>query len=185
MGQRQDKEEIVYGDDCLLMFDPDKTPKHIYARFSNIKTCPGAPAAAPNDRTFKLTQVPGSPCFWVHDIGDWYVSFHYFEPEKISRLFIRYEPTHDRFFWDTIEEYVGEGYTFYNEYNECVGVQMGIGGTAVLTWKLESLKVMRLLNIKPQHDLFMEMRPLVDDNRVYKFCRLEDATNIAIEYEPD
>lgn len=33
------------------------------------------------------------------------------------------------------------------------------------------------------NDLFMEMRPLEDGNRVYKFCKLEDATNIAILYD--
>ncbi|GAH76571.1 unnamed protein product, partial [marine sediment metagenome] len=33
-------------------------------------------------------------------------------------------------------------------------------------------------------DLFMELRPLPDGKLVYKFCRLRDATNIKILFEP-
>ncbi|MBA7582480.1 hypothetical protein ES708_24408 [subsurface metagenome] len=185
MGQRQDQTEIVYGNDCLLKFDAGTTPKYMFARFSQLVRCPGAVAIPPNDRAFKLTQVPGVDCMWDYDIDPWYISLEFVAFPLATELRILHRPSADMYFFDSVAEYVDEGYVFTNEFGVC-GLQVGaVGGTGVVTWRLETIALMKALNIEPAYDLFMEMRPLVDGNKVYKYCRLKDGTNIAIEFESD
>lgn len=185
MGQRQNKTEIEYGDDCLLKFEAGKTPKYVYSRFSKLKTCPEPAPTAPNDRVFKLTQDEDLPCCWEYFSDEWYVSFEYLDDPELSRLFILHQITMQWYFFNAVEELVDEGHVFRNDNDECFWDIGAINGIGVVTWQLETIKILKSLNMKGMSDIFMEMRPLVDGNRVYKFCRLTDATNIAIEYEPD
>lgn len=185
MGERMDKDEIVYGNDCLAMFDEGKTPKYLYARFSQVQPCPDEPIP-PNDRTFKLTQHETYWCHWSYESDLWLVVFDYSVPLERSELTIAKQPAPARFMFRGNEDYaIEEGHVFNNVQDECIGEWGATGGIGVLTWKLEALEIMAALNIKPAYDLFMEMRPLVDSNKIYKFCKLKDATNIAIEFESD
>lgn len=185
MGQPQSKTEIVYGDDCLLKFEAGKTPKYMYARSSDIKTCPPPTPTAPNDRVFKLTQDLVSPCVWEYVTNTWYVSFTYLQDPNLSRLYIIHMLAMKWYFFNTVAELVDEGHIFHNDNVECFWDTGGIEGIGTVTWGLESLKLMGLLNIKTAKDLFMEMRPLEDGSKVYKYCKLKDATNIAIKFDPD
>ncbi len=196
MGQRQDKTEIEYGNDCHLgenlaapLWLPGETPKYIYMRLSNIKKCDTPEcvnvASPPNDRVFKLTQDEYDPCKWAYT-NAWMVTW----------LLHSVPPTYAEF---EVYHYPSSRYYFYDFYNandrdprftangwDCGVYRMcGYEGIARVTWKLESLKLMELLNIKPQNDLFMEMRPKDDGSRVYKYCKLSQGTNIAIAYDPD
>lgn len=185
MGQKQDQAEIEYGNDCLLKFEAGKTPKYLYARFSKIVTCPAPAPTAPNDRAFKLTQDPDIPCLWEYLLSPWYVSFEYLTDPDLSRLYIIHLITAQWYFFNAVAGHVDEGHVFHNDNVECFWDIGGIDGIGIVTWRLESLSVMAALNIPAATDLFMEMRPLDDGARVYKFCKLQDATNIAILFEPN
>ncbi len=185
MGNRMDKDEIVYGNDCLIGFPPGKTPKHVYARFSKIGKCPEAHWYPPNDREFKLTQNPTVPCNWRYHAGPWDIYFIIYLAPVQMLLSIEDAAEYLSYFLSYDIPGVEEGHVFANDNSECDPEIGGIGGIGIVTWKLEGLKLMESLNIKTAHDIFMEMRPLEDGSKVYKFCRLQDATNIAIKYDPD
>lgn len=189
MGQRQDQTEIVYGNDCLLGWDPGETPKYIYLRFSKIEKCPDVPPTTysqpPNDRVFKLTQDPEHPCAWIYDSADWYIEWYVLDaPLRVWISLRQYDPFALHFI-----KWIGsppeEGTVEHNDNQVCVPNIGGAGGICVATWRLQSIGILNSLNIKSMSDIFMEMRPLVDGNLVYKYCRLHDATNIVIEFEPD
>ncbi len=189
MGQRQDQTEIVYGNDCDICFDPGKTPKYVYARFSGIEICTGAGFekchVPPNDRTFKLTQVDGTPCSWYYLSDLWNI---YYSAWKVADEKCRLKIEDDLslgVFEQTISACPQEGTVFYNTLGCVPDSSCGHGGIGIVTWRLETLALMKALNIEPRSDLFMEMRPLVDGNKVYKYCKLKDGTNIAIEFESD
>ena len=185
MGQLQNKTEIVYGNDCLAVFPAGKTPMYVYARFSKIVTCPGALFTAPNDRVFKLTQVEDHPCWWSYIQPEaWVVTFRFLPAPLESRLILSAPPSF-LFFNGTEDYYVEEGHIFHSTHELCAGWVHGIEGIATVTWGLETMKLMELLNIKAANDLFMEMHPTENGSKVYKYCKLKDATNIAIEFEPD
>lgn len=188
MGQRH-KDEIVYGDDCLTCFEEGETPKYVYARFSNIRICKdpwcvGMPSP-PNDRVFKLTQMEDHACRWRFEDDAWQVTWYAVNPPTYgARLIINEKPNwFEYFFGFTLPE--DECETFFDNKAVCAEGTCGVGGIGIVTWRLESIAILKSLNMKAMSDIFMEMRPLVDGNRVYKYCRLQDATNIAIEFEPE
>ncbi|MBA7570220.1 hypothetical protein ES708_11968 [subsurface metagenome] len=185
MGQRQDQTEIVYGDDCLIGFDPGKTPKCVYARFSKMVKCPDVTYAPPNDRVFKLTQAVANPCLWVYYAGGWLINFTIVDAPLRTNIFLYNDFEELDYFSDTPEGPVEEGYVYHNDLEACNAIHAAHHGIAVVTWRLETIALMKVLNIEPAYDLFMEMRPLDDGNKVYKYCKLKDGTNIAIEFESD
>ncbi len=185
MGQRMEDVPHVYGDDCLLKFAAGKTPKYVYARFIEIITCPGALFTAPNDRMFKLTQVDGQPCWWSLIIpGSWVVTFKYLPGPARSQLILS-APPNFLFFARVEPTYIDEGHVLHSDQVACAGFVHGIEGLGVVTWTQEATNLLESINMQRANDLFMEMRPVDDGSRVYKFCRLQDATNIAIKYDPD
>ncbi len=195
MGQRMDKPDIVYGNRCTLgeqlaapLWLPGETPKYVYMRFSEIKLCDterceGYPVP-PNDRVFKLTQSDVDACFWNY-VGDWAVEWQLRQVVGTWVSFGLYYPP--GMAWYFQDDFKTQGDGARNGFNRCTCEPFnmcGVGGIAVVSWQLEAMAILNSLNMKALSDIFMEMRPLVDGNRVYKFCRLKDATNIAIEYEP-
>ncbi|GAI59157.1 unnamed protein product [marine sediment metagenome] len=185
MGQRQDKDEIVYGDDCVGCFPAGKTPKYVYARFSQIEKCPDPMRVPPNDRVFKLTQNAYSPCNWFYQGSTWRVEWQCAPDPAFVWFWLMDPETGVEYFNENPAGLPDEAHTYHNETPACDDFHGAIGGIATVTWQLETIKLMGLLNIKPQKDLFMEMRPLADGKRIYKYCKLNDATNIAIEFKPD
>jgi len=171
-------------DDCLLKFEPGETPKYLYARFSKLETCPPPAPTAPNDRVFKLTQDPELPCCWEYFSDEWYVSFEYLQDPDLSRLFIIHQITMQWYFFDAVDGHVDEGYVFHNDNTECFWDIGGIDGLGVITWTHQATELLEKINMERAQDLFMELHPLEDGKLVYKFCRLQDATNIAILFEP-
>lgn len=185
MGQRMPPVPHIYGDDCYYGFPEGKTPKYVYARFSNIVKCPMGELSPPNDRMFKLTQTDRNPCLWEYYTPPWHATFGYKRPPDQSFLFLYGPPKLWIYFM--AREYIkpDEG-TVYNSLNVLCEVEiLGIGGIATVTWIHEATALLEAINMRRADDLFMEMRPLVDGNKVYKFCRLKDATNIKIEFEPN
>lgn len=196
MGQRQNQTEIVYGNDCWRGINLTKplwlegqTPKYIYLRFSEIQKCikeicDDCPSPA-NDRVFKLTQSEYDPCYWDY-FGDWEVHWWLQPGIPTTVRFVLFWPTLNKhyFYADFITD--GDNARFAANEITCEPFgHCGYNGIAVASWRLESLDLLKSLNIKPAYDLFMEMRPLVDGNKVYKYCKLKDGTNIAIEFESD
>lgn len=188
MGQRQNQDEIVYGNDCLIGWDPGKTPKYVYARFSQLIKCPDNPPSIfhtpPNDRVFKLTQESDSPCRFEYTSSTWLVAFILTTSPLRTTLVLTHAVQFHAYFVDQPTPIKGEGYVFHNQYVTCPGFRGAKGGIAIVTWRLETLQLMNALNIGTGDDLFMEMRPLDDGKKVYKYCKLKDATNIKILYEP-
>lgn len=184
MGQRMPDEPIEYDNDCVLKFPAGKTPKYVYARFINLVKCPAAALLPPNDRLFKLTQQPGVPCMWRYVTAPWTITFEFLTFPVATRLFILHPATGDMYFNDTTNMYEDEGFVFTNEYAAC-GLQVGaIGGIAVITWSPQATELLEAINMRKANDLFMELFPLADGKLVYKFCRLQDATNVKILFEP-
>lgn len=196
MGQRMDEEDIVYGNDCGYgeqfdppLWEPGETPKYVYARFSNIKKCDKEICVPyplpPNDRVFKLEQEDWNPCSWIY-LGDWNVLWWFYPPAPIKcQLFLSTPMAGPHYFENTFQPNGVPAWDCVNELTEDVPVACGKGGIGIVSWGVKARTLLKSLNMKALSDIFMEMRPLVDGNRVYKFCRLEDATNIAIEFEPD
>ncbi|MBA7713067.1 hypothetical protein ES703_122065 [subsurface metagenome] len=189
MGQRQDKTEIEYGNDCLIGWDAGKTPKHVYARFSMIVSCkdeiPPVEQSPPNDRVFKLTQVDGYPCDWEYFKSPWW-AYYIVRPSPLrTRIALLELPTEFGHFLGEVNGAPDQARVYESWQTACIYPFAAKAGIATVTWQLETIKLMGLLNIKPQKDLFMEMRPTEDGKKVYKYCNLSEGTNIAIEYEPD
>lgn len=196
MGHREDKDVIVYGDDCNKgevlakpLWANGETPKYVYVRFSGIQRCEtprcvGVPLA-PNDRVFKLTQTVPDSCLWMH-LGDWEVTWSLLAglPQHVFfDLFWR--PWMAHYFYADYET-DGDNARFTHNQVGCGDANTcGYGGVATVEFGKESMEIRESLNIAASDKLFMEMHPLVDGNRVYKYCRLRDATNIKIEFEPD
>lgn len=188
MGQRMRDEPHVYGDNCLLGFPAGKTPKYVYVRFSKIVKCPDPPWRSyftpPNDRVFKLTQIEDDACFWHYQEDKWIIWFRLMAPPAASFMYLI--DTHDNsaYFQDAIDFPLQEGTVYHNEITACTPFTGAAGGFAAVTWTQEATNLLESINMQRANDLFMEMRPLCDGNKIYKFCRLKDATNIAIEFEP-
>ncbi|GAH26151.1 unnamed protein product [marine sediment metagenome] len=179
----------VYGDPCSAFYDPSKTPKYVYARFSLIVQCPpwNGPehTTPPNDRMFTLEQVDGVPCRWIYHGTVWHAQFELAiePPQKI--IFLVNNNDGATYFGDAPLGGPEEGYVFHNDITFCEPWYGGAEGMAVVTWTQQATDLLKAINMEKAADLFMEMRPLPDGNLIYKFCRLQDATNIAIEFEPD
>ncbi len=187
MGQRMPDKPIDYGDDCLLAFDPDKTPLNVYARFNLMEQCPlelpPFHPIPPNDRVFKLTQLEDVPCGWKVNSGDWEVTFEIIGGPVRTTLTLFNTADASTYFYEQVVAFQDEGIVFHNSILVCqpwYGAHLGI---AVVTWTPQATALLEAINLEKAYDLFMELRPLEDGNLVYKFCKLQDATNIKMLYD--
>lgn len=181
------KVEIEYGSHCTHCFANGETPKYVYARFAGIVKCEGAGKEAclipPNDRVFKLTQQVGFPCSWRY-IGDtwecWYQPWVVADGK--AHLFLN-DLNLKVYFEESLPACPDEGTVWHGEEAcelDLFCAELGIG---VVTWNPQATKLLEDINMEKAADLFMELRPLDDGKLVYKFCRLQDATNIKILFE--
>ncbi len=181
-------EPILYGDDCLLGWAAGKTPKFIYVRFSKVYKCPDDPptsyAVPPNDRAFKLEQLVGHPCNWKYTGTNWQVIFAVTAPGPRMGIRLEHFPDGIVYFENSPVIGVDEGTVYNNRLIICGPIQGGFSGIAVVTWTPQATALLEAINLSKAQDLFMELRPLEDGKLVYKFCRLQDATNIKILFEP-
>lgn len=189
MGHRMKDEPHVYGNDCLIGFPGGETPMYIWVRFSSIVVCdywpPETYGTPPNGRVFKLTQDATYACLWEYAGAEWHVILDLqFDPPN-ANLWLEYVPDGWPYFLDTVDTPLDEGTVYNNHLDNCAGPTGAITGIATVTWTQEATNLLEALNMQRAYDLFMELHPLIDGNKVYKFCRLGDATNIAIEFEPD
>lgn len=188
MGQPMPDIPIEYGDDCLICFPSGKTPKYVYARFSLIYRCTGIGKEAclipPNDRVFKLTQQVGFPCSWRYLGGTWEC---WYQPWRVADgkagLFLN-DLNLKVYFDDTRNACPPEGTVWHNDIDCDPPLTCAIEGVGCVVWTPQATQLLEDINLAKSADLFMELRPLVDGNLVYKFCRLQDATNIKILFEP-
>jgi len=179
---------IEYGDDCGVCFASGETPEFVYIRFGLMEACNPVIVppcrTAPNDRPFKLTQVNGIPCQYRYDIDPWHVfwSFKVGGP-PLGALQLR--DWLNRIYFAAIPaQCLAEGTVIHNDIFGWVGNACVANGIAVVTWNPQATKLLADINMKKARALFMELRPIVDGKLVYKFCRLQDITNISILFEP-
>lgn len=179
---------IVYGDDCLLGFDADKTPKYIYVRFSLIVQCPSWNGAEhttpPNDRVFKMEQVNGIPCRWEYFGAEWFIQFTISSDPFGTVIFLVNNDDGATYFGDITDYIPEEGYVYPNDITFCEPWYGGAEGFAVLSWTPQATALLKAINLAKGYDLFMELFPREDGKLVYKFCKLQDATNVKILFEP-
>lgn len=180
--------DIEYGADCLIGWDTGKTPKYIYGRFAEVVKCADEPPRVyhvpPNDRVFKLTQDSIAPCVYNFDSATWDVNFMISDaPDRTVVTLIEQDPYRLYFSSDTAQIYE-EGIVLANDYVACEPNLAGHLGIAVFTWTPQATDILAAVNLAKGYDLFMELRPTADGKLVYKFCRLQDATNIKILFEP-
>jgi len=184
MGQRMPDKPIEYGLDCIAGWEAGVTPKFVYARFAGIEKCPDPDLIPPNDRTFKVTQEPLTPCDWFYEGSVWRVEFQVAtEPDFVYLVLTDHEAgvTH---FEATIAGPPVEGQIYQNENLVCDEAHGGKNGIAVVTWTPQATALLEAINLSKGEDLFMELFPLADGKLVYKFCRIAESTNIKILFEP-
>jgi len=188
MGQRQQHSDIVYGDDCITCFAHGETPKYVYVRFADVEKCPDAWCAGspspPNGHVFCLEQVPAFPCFFYYHSAAWelwYRARHtVWYPCGLWMMHL--DPP--RYYFQSTTPIGIDCEVFFVNQETCIVDHCGVNGHAIVTNKLESIELLSALNIETAEDLFMELFPLDDGSRVYKYCRLQDGTNIKIKLEP-
>ncbi|GAH22875.1 unnamed protein product, partial [marine sediment metagenome] len=188
MGQPMPDVPIEYGNDCLARFPAGKTPKYLYARFSQVVRCdPHTPPVChtpPNDVVFKLTQDAVSPCVFMYDQSGWIVTFYFaFDSPPVTYVQLQ-DALGYLYFSDFVPTPVDEGYVFHNDLTRCEAMECAHGGIAIVTWTDHATDILKAINMSKANDLFMEVFPTDDDKLVYKFCKLKDATNIKILFEP-
>lgn len=181
-------EPIEYGNNCSNCFDPDKTPEFLYARFSLIAQCPPPirPSCRipPNDRVFKLSQTGIYPCGYLYDGTEWRVHITLWRSPPAQGSF-RLEDVDGNIYFDVMFDVCpDEGIVYHSDMVDCLGQDCAVGGIGVFTWTPQATEILEAINLAKGEDLFMELRPLPDGKLVYKFCRLKDATNIKILFEP-
>lgn len=195
MGQKQHLEEYLAGNECAgckdILWPVKGTPKYIYVRFALVELCPDAWCIAQpygfNDHAFKLTQMSIDPCFWQYESSKWFIEYNCDElPQHRTHLYLDGFNGND---WDGIfrstTEYGVKCVTFFNNQLNCGAPHIcGTGGYAIVTWREESITLMSALNMEKSNKVLMEMRPLADGKKVYKYCRLKDGTNVKILLEP-
>lgn len=181
-------EPILYGDDCSIGFDPGETPLHVYARFIGMVQCPDNPptfySIPPNDRVFKLTQDAAIACRWAVSSGPWDVTFWMTPAPLRTALTIVNSVDLGDYFAAQPLGIKAEGFVITNEILVCQpwhGAHLGIG---VVTWTPQATDLLAAINISKAYDLFMELFPIADGKLVYKFCKIKDAINIKILFEP-
>lgn len=188
MGQRMPEIEIEYGDNCLACFPSGETPKYVYARFSLMEKCTGPGFGnchtPPNDRMFKLTQHVSIPCAWTLTTGVWTIGYRAWNvANNKSRLYL-YDDFSQYYFTQYEPSCQAEGFVYVSVLTCTPGLECTLGGIGVVTWTPQATALLESINMKKARDLFMELRPLANGKLVYKFCRLQDVTNISILFEP-
>lgn len=188
MGQRMPDEPIEYGNDCFLGWDPGETPKYVYARFILMEHCilppPFGHPIPPNDRTFKLPQVDGFPCTWRVNAQAWEVTFNIIGGPTRTTLILANTADFSTYFYEQVVAFQHEGIVFHNTIDICQAWYGAKNGLGVVTWSPQATEILEGINLEKSRHLFMELRPLANNNLVYKFCRLQDGTNIKILFDP-
>lgn len=189
MGQRMEDKPIVFGENCAQCWAPGLTPKYLYARFALV--CmrtdydPNPCDMPPNDVVFKLTQDPGQVCAWFYDQGNWTVRFDLDNLGPGNTEFTLDDTAGNHYFHNRSDTCYPEGTVLHNDIPEDDPTGCGFEGIGVVTWTPQATDILSAINLSKGYDLFMELRPRADGKLVYKFCRLKDATNIAILFELD
>lgn len=179
---------ILYGNSCALRWDPGETPKYVYARFALVikrtDLVPDVCQIPPNDRLFKLTQDPMFPCAWRYDQSGWTVRFDLTMMGPDSTWLSLDDDPGNHYFSSVTPSPYQEGTVLHNDYGPDEQDACGYNGLGIVTWTPQATEILAAINLAKANDLFMELRPTDDDKLVYKFCRLQDATNIKILFEP-
>jgi len=132
-----------------------------------------------------MTQLDGVPCRWEYFGAEWFIQLTIaLDPLRVE-FFLVNNDDGATYFGDLPEGHIEEGYVYHNDITFCEPWYGGAEGMAVVTWTQQATDLLKSINMERAANLFMELWPLPDGNLVYKFCRLKDATNIAIEFEPD
>lgn len=188
MGQRMQDEPIEYGINCLQCWPDGLTPKYLYARFALVTKRtdhdPDFCSMPPNDVVFKLTQDPGEPCAWFYDQGNWTVRFDLVNLGIGNTEFTLDDTIGNHYFHNRSDTCYSEGTVLHNDIPPDEPGACGYDGFGIVTWTPQATDLLAAINMSKAYDLFMEIHPRDDGKIVYKFCKLQDATNVKILFDP-
>lgn len=185
MGIPTGDEDVVYGNNCLICWQPEKTPAYIAFRIQGIMAgdlwvpIDGAP---PNFDGF-IYQSVLDPCDFLFVISH-KTFFCLFEPDKTTFGIAGYPWGHG-FISRIAEPCVSY---FPNDRQVPAGNHF-YGGHAQIIYlpgtNIEAVHfVQDLLNIEHSSKTFASGIPFDDDTIVYRFGRRSDATNILVKIDP-
>lgn len=181
-------EPIEYGVHCTHCFANGETPKYVYVRFIGIEKCTGVGKGAcltpPNDRAFKLKQLVGFPCSWQFSDSVWTIDYQAWVVADGKAHLQLIDFNNAIYFERTLDSCQPEGTVWSNSIACAPGLPCGESGIAVVTWSPQATALLEAINLSKGEDLFMELFPLENGKLVYKFCRIQDATNIKFLFEP-
>lgn len=186
MGQRLEDDTIITGEPCSgceeVLWGIGKTPKFVYARFSQLERCPGIDwtlyPVPPNNRVFKLEQREDHPCWWRYrlDLG-WEINWQIcYDLPPYSKLFMGHAPGGTYFQSITPAEHKCVG-SFANQ-NVCNGLFFAHGGFGWIEWKQIAINLAKDLDITLGHHLFYEVFQIDIETVVYKFTDTTRGINV-------
>ena len=188
MGLDPEIPDEAYGNDCLLCFPADKTPKHIMASFSGITDCfPNDPVGhGPIPEIVVMEQDAINPCLWTGIVPPGW-KIQYSIDLNSPALYIFYGTLH--YFHGTSG--ITCKTTFTNDLTCLPGFRHGTGGWGALTWLPEteggpSIEVLlEKIALPIRKNTLFEFWPAPADKTVVKFCEPKDRTRIHIKLDPD
>lgn len=173
------------GTDCSYctpdLWPSGKTPKYVYACFSGIINCGKSSYDAPNGYTFRLEQIPETPCLWVHTGTGWIVQWQPFVPlHNYSRVTLQDVITWS-FFVGYGAECPSEIVHYDNAQTACVLMYAGASGYCCVDWSGHLLDYVSELGIDAYHQLMREGFYVNDESFVYRLASIYQRTNIKIK----
>ncbi len=191
MGQRLEDDTIITGDACTgcegILWDPGKTPKIVYARFSQLERCPDVDwtlyPVPPNNRVFTLEQMEDVPCRWRTTTTDdwtvnWYLNWGVLHQ---SRLYLD-RPGMLSYFQSMSPAEAKCVGSFANQ-NECNGLFLAHEGFGWIEWKQIVIDLAKDLDITLGYHLFYEVFQISLRVAVYKFTDVTRGINVKSKLE--
>lgn len=191
MGQRLPDDTIITGDACLgceyYLWDPGKTPKTVYVRFSQMVPCPEIDWSfyplPPNNRVFTLTQNEIVPCSWGTTTTDgWVVAWLVFWGPLAQSYLVLGRAGMLQYFTSLSAAQARCVGSFPNQLN-CGGLVLSSGGFGWVEWKQIAIDLAKALNIELAPTLFYEVFQINLRDVVYKFTDKTRHINIKCKFE--